>query len=157
MGETVPEKIQRLYSTFDQRIVAELSKVYRHDIIFQDPLQRIEGLHQLTQYFEKMFEGLLECRFEFTGSVTKHQGSEKIAPIKESAALVQESVLFWVMHYRHKRLSGGRLLSVTGNSHIRYQEQVFYHRDYYDAGAMLYEHIPLLGGVVKFIKRRTEA
>jgi hypothetical protein len=32
--------------------------------------------------------------------------------------------------------------------------KVRYHRDYFDLGAMLYEHLPLLGSLVKTIKRR---
>jgi hypothetical protein len=34
---------------------------------------------------------------------------------------------------------------------------VYYHRDYYDAGSMLYEHIPLMGYAIRKIKKKVGA
>jgi hypothetical protein len=36
-------------------------------------------------------------------------------------------------------------------------EKIIRQRDYYDAGQMIYEHLPLLGWVVRGIKRRVGA
>lgn len=36
-------------------------------------------------------------------------------------------------------------------------EKIFRQRDYYDAGEMLYEHLPLLGWAVRGVKRRVRA
>jgi len=37
-------------------------------------------------------------------------------------------------------------------SHLKFADgKVISHRDYFDLGEMLYEHIPLLGGVIKSI------
>jgi len=33
-------------------------------------------------------------------------------------------------------------------------DKVYRHRDYFDAGAMLYEHLPVVGRVVSWLKRR---
>jgi hypothetical protein len=33
-------------------------------------------------------------------------------------------------------------------------EKIIFHRDYFDAGAMLYEQIPLLGRVIKWVKQK---
>ncbi len=35
-----------------------------------------------------------------------------------------------------------------------WRDKVYRHRDYFDAGAMLYEHLPVLGRVVSWLKRR---
>jgi hypothetical protein len=31
---------------------------------------------------------------------------------------------------------------------------VYLHHDYFDAGALLYEHVPILGGVIGWLKGR---
>jgi len=38
-------------------------------------------------------------------------------------------------------------------SHVAFEERVTYQRDYFDAGAMVYEHVPLFGWIVRWIKR----
>lgn len=58
------------------------------------------------------------------------------------------------MHFRHPRLRGGAPISVDGCSHLLWWDKVYQHRDYFDAGAMLYEHLPLMGGVIAWLKRR---
>lgn len=147
MTSRIVQQVQQLYSQFNESMIPSLPDVYRADIIFQDPLQRVEGLAEVTGYFVGMMQNLQECRFEFV---------QVIESPTEQAAGVHQAVLFWTMHYRHPKLAGGKLLSVDGSSHIKYQEKVFFHRDYYDAGAMLYEHLPVLGWVIERIKKRTE-
>lgn len=149
MTSSIVQQVQAAYSQFEPSMIKAMPTIYRADIVFQDPLQRIEGLENLIRYYTGMFENLLECRFEFN-QVVENTG-------ERSSAHVQQAVLFWTMHYRHRKLAGGTLLSINGNSHIKYQDKVFYHRDYYDAGAMLYEHLPVLGWAINLIKKRTEA
>jgi hypothetical protein len=36
-------------------------------------------------------------------------------------------------------------------------DKVLYQRDYYDAGEMLYEHLPVLGWAVRGVKKRVRA
>ena len=146
MTMSIPEKVKHLYTNFDQQMLAGLSDIYRNDIVFQDPLHHITGLANLSSYYQGMLDGLESCRFEFTQQLV-----EEALDSKDSHA-----VLFWTMHYQHKKIAQGKPLSITGNSHIRYDDKVFYHRDYFDAGAMLYEHLPIMGFVIKQIKKRME-
>ena len=37
---------------------------------------------------------------------------------------------------------------------VMWHDKVYRHRDYFDAGALLYEHVPLLGRVIRWLKRR---
>jgi hypothetical protein len=63
-------------------------------------------------------------------------------------------MLIWTMRYAHPRLNKGNEITLEGASHIRYEEKVYYHRDYFDGGRLLYEHVPLLGSVIKQLKKR---
>ena len=62
--------------------------------------------------------------------------------------------LRWTMHYRHPRLRRGQLIEVEGCSHLLWHEKVYQHRDYFDAGALLYEHLPLMGTAIGWLKGR---
>lgn len=141
--------VMQLYGNFNQQTVAALGNVYSPDIIFIDPFNRVEGLAELTRYYSAMLDGLQECQFEFQQVIENSS-----APVP---GRVEQAVLLWTMHYRHKKLASGKKLSINGNSHLKFQDKVFYHRDYFDAGAMLYEHVPLLGFAIRGIKNRMEA
>jgi hypothetical protein len=43
---------------------------------------------------------------------------------------------------------------LEGISHLRFGEKIDYHRDYFDLGQMVYEQIPLVGRIIKTIKKR---
>ncbi len=143
MAPTVPQKVRALYMRFDKKILKNLTDIYSDDIQFRDPLHALNGIAKLTDYYASNMENLVDCRFEF------HHSLEMIER--------GEAILFWTMHYRHKKIAGGKPLELTGNSHLLFNDKVYYHRDYYDAGAMLYEHLPLLGSAIRYVKKRIGA
>ncbi|MBD9414310.1 nuclear transport factor 2 family protein [Pseudomonas sp. PDM16] len=116
-----------------------LGELYGEDVHFHDPLHEIHGLSALRDYYAELYANVRELSFDFHGHdrVGDHEG-----------------YLRWTMHYRHPRLRGGALLSLEGCSHLRWRDRVEYHRDYFDAGALLYEHLPLLGGAIRWLKGR---
>lgn len=140
---SVPQKVRNLYFRFDKKILNSLADVYTEDIQFRDPLHALNGLQNLTEYYRGMMGDLLECRFEF------HHSMEMLER--------GEAILFWTMHYRHKKLAKGKSLELTGNSHLLFKDKVYYHRDYYDAGSMLYEHLPIMGSAIRYLKKRIGA
>lgn len=140
MTLTVPQKVRNLYLHFDKKMLNSLADIYSDDIQFRDPLHAFNGLRNLTDYYSSMMRDLIECRFEF------HHSMEMTAR--------GEAILFWTMHYRHKKLAGGKPLELTGNTHLLFNDKVYYHRDYFDAGSMLYEHLPLMGFAIKRIKKK---
>lgn len=140
---TVPQKVRNLYLHFDRKFINSLVDVYSEDIQFRDPLHAINGLKNLSDYFSGRLDELLECRYEFHHSMEMSERGE--------------AILFWTMHYRHKKLAGGKTLELTGNSHLLFNDKVYYHRDYFDVGSMLYEHIPLMGFAIRRVKKKVGA
>ena len=97
-----------------------------------------DNLERLAELYHP--EGQFTVRFEFS----------QCSPVDDEQAL-----LCWTLYYRHPRLAGGREVSVPGVSQVWFRDaKVYRHRDHYDAGALLYEHIPLLGSVIRLLKRR---
>lgn len=130
----------RRFAELDAGKLHLLDELYSHDIQFQDPLHQIGGLESLRRYFAELYANVRELRFDFHGfdQVGEHSG-----------------YLRWTLSYRHPRLDGGRLVRVDGCSHLQWsQGRVYRHRDYFDAGALLYEHLPLLGTAIRWLKRR---
>ena len=115
-----------------------LDEVYAEDIVFEDPLHRVAGLAALRAYFERMYEGVAAISFEF-GEVLAER---------------DQAMLTWTMRMTHRRLRAGEEIALPGASHIRFGARVHYHRDYFDAGALLYERLPVLGGIVRAIRAR---
>lgn len=67
-----------------------------------------------------------------------------------------EGYVQWDMIFIHRKLAGGRPVTIAGVTFLRSDEngKVFYHRDYFDLGAMVYKRVPLLGRLITKIKRR---
>lgn len=143
MTLTVPQKVRNLYLRFDRKTLHSLTDIYSDDVQFRDPLHAFNGLQKLINYYSVMMRDLIECRFEF------HHSMEMTAR--------GEAILFWTMHYRHQQLAGGKPLELTGNTHLLFNDKVYYHRDYYDAGSMVYEHLPLVGFAIRRIKKKMSA
>ena len=59
------------------------------------------------------------------------------------------------MHYSHPRIRRGAALVLEGTSLLQHDsEKVSYQQDYYDLGAMLYEHLPMMGPAIRLLKKR---
>ncbi len=135
------KRIRSAFNDLDARNLDVVDQFYAPDVIFEDPLGRIEGREELRAYYAAMYQTVLAIRFEFADDIVQDQSH----------------VAFWSMFLRAPRLNKGREIAVEGNSLIRFggpEDQVIYHRDYFDMGAMVYHHIPLLGRVVRHIRKR---
>lgn len=116
-----------------------LAKIYHPDVTFQDPMHEIHGFDELNQYFHALYENLISCRFEITQVITQDD----------------QAAVYWQMSYQHPSLNRGKTVVVEGNSMLKgLGDKVIYHRDYLDLGAMLYEHIPVIGRLTKWVKNR---
>lgn len=113
--------------------------IYDQDVVFIDPMHKVEGLNALNQYFGDLYTNLTECSF-----VIEHIVQQEY-----------EASLYWTMTYKHPKLNNGIEVSVEGHSHIKARgDKVIFHRDYLDLGAMLYEQVPVLGSLVKWVKTK---
>jgi SnoaL-like domain len=122
-------------------ITNETKNVYAADVYFRDPFKEIHG--------EPEFEAYLL------------RGSSAVAAFSMEWLDVAEShgdyYFRWIMSVKLKRDGKDAPPGLTtGISHVRFgpDGKVIFHQDYFDAAAFLYEKIPVLGGEIRFIKRR---
>jgi limonene-1,2-epoxide hydrolase len=110
---------------------------YDKKIKFIDPLGEINGIDEMIRYYKNLYKNVISIRFDPINSFDK--GDEK--------------VFVWQMHLKHKKVGGGEPIVLDGVSVFKYKDdKVIYHRDYFDLGAMIYEKIPVLGSLVKWIR-----
>ncbi|CAH0231143.1 DUF2358 domain-containing protein [Pseudomonas mediterranea] len=116
-----------------------LEKLYNKDIIFRDPLHQIQGLTHLRAYFTELYTNADAIRYAFTHADEVRPG---------------EGYLRWTLQFRHPRLARGQPITLQGCSHLQWRDRVHFHQDYFDAGALLYEHVPVMGGAIRWLKGR---
>jgi len=144
--QSIDPRLQRLIRFFEQidvSNVGQLSQVYTPDAFFKDPFNEVQGLAAIERIFAHMFESLDEPHF----IVTEHllQGSQ--------------CFLVWDFHFRFKRFDTQTLQTVRGGTHLVFNDAglVTLHRDYWDAAEELYEKLPVVGGLMRWLKRRANS
>ena len=118
--------------------VMRMDQIYSADAYFKDPFNEVKGVSAITTIFEHMFVKVDKPTFVVTSSIA--QGNE--------------AFLVWDFHLRFKGETEAR--TIRGSSHLRFDAsgKIAYHRDYWDAAEELYEKLPIIGSVMRFLKRQ---
>ncbi|WP_240612729.1 nuclear transport factor 2 family protein [Alteromonas flava] len=133
------DKFCNFYQQLNSRDISGLADVYADNIEFIDPIATHNGISAVQNYFAKLLSGTRSCDFSIL-----------------SVDRVDQNHYFvtWVMQFESIKLSG-KVIRVEGLSQLKTDEtHVIYHRDYYDMGELVYEHIPIIGYWIKKIKRQ---
>jgi hypothetical protein len=138
MNNQLIDRFKQSYQDMTAMDLSRLDQLYTTNLQFKDPVHEVRGLVAMQDYMAAMISGVSECRFEFLDQIA----TDNTAYIK------------WNMYFRHPKLAAGKLLKVRGVSQINFAERIYYHEDFYDMGAMVYEHVPVIGGVTRRLKRR---
>ncbi len=128
-----------VFEALNKHNLTLLPDIYSESVVFEDPAHRIIGLGNVMQYFAKMYDNVIECRFD----------------IHDKIANENNAFLRWTMHLSHPKLRCGRFIEVAGCTYLTFdQGKVNFHRDFFDLGEMLYENLPILGKMIKVIKKQ---
>ncbi len=116
----------------------DLAKIYTDDVFFKDPFNEVHGIQSVIAIFDHMFDQLDQPRFVVTTHVI--QGDQ--------------AFLTWDFLFKMKRYKRDEQC-IRGASHLRFTEdgRVCYHRDYWDAAEELYEKLPLIGSMMRGLKK----
>ncbi|GFD90165.1 transcriptional regulator [Tenacibaculum sp. KUL152] len=132
----------KIYTDICQISPDDLASIYSDNILFIDPITTHQGLTEVKQYFANLLTQAESCKFD-------------IAHILECA--VNDSsvthVANWTMTLTLTK--GKKIITLDGTTQLGIKDDIIvYHKDYYDVGEMVYEHVPVLGFVIKKIKGR---
>ena len=139
MSEASLAAVDRVVALFEHLTPADVERLgefYTADAFFKDPFNEVHGLAQVQRIFRHMFEALEAPRFVVTSRI----------------AGAGECFLAWDFHFGLR----GRALTIRGASHLRFAAdgRVAWHRDYWDAAEELYEKLPVLGTLMRWLKKR---
>ena len=120
--------------------LAQLEEIYTPQVYFKDPFNEVRGLQEVRRIFAHMYEALEQPRFVVTDCIA--QGDQ--------------CFLTWNFEFRFKNFDRTSLQTIRGGSHLKFTAggQVDFHRDYWDAAEELYEKLPLLGSLMRWLKER---
>jgi ketosteroid isomerase-like protein len=132
-------RLTHFYETLTPGSLERIGTVYADDAWFKDPFNEVRGRPAIERIFRHMFEQVADPRFEVTRAM----------------ASGEDAFLVWDFRFRLKSGRPGPQV-IRGASHIQFAPdgRVAYHRDYWDAAEELYEKLPLLGGLMRFLRRR---
>lgn len=137
------QRLVDLFQTLTPQRVVELRQYYAQDVWFKDPFNEVHTLAEVEAIFSHMFVQLHQPRFV----------------IRECVVQGQQVFLTWDFLFHLRRWDAARLQTIRGASHLRFNAQglVCMHRDYWDAAEELYEKLPWVGALMRWLKARARS
>jgi len=116
-----------------------LGRFYAADTRFKDPFNEVVGVEAVAGIFGHMFANLDGPRFE----------------VRDLIVQGDQAFLSWDFVFRMRRFNRAEQ-RIRGGSHLRFGADglITEHRDYWDAAEELYEKLPVLGGLMRWLKKR---
>ncbi len=142
-GPAIDPAIARVVAFFEGLQPADLGRLhtlYAPGACFKDPFNAVAGVPAIRGIFEHMFAALRSPRFVVTQVVA--QGGH--------------CFLTWEFRFAFQRHAPDTEHCILGASHLVFDGQglITLHRDYWDAAEELYEKLPVIGALMRWLKRR---
>jgi len=143
---TMPDAVERLVQFFEQlrpQDLPRLPALYAADARFKDPFNEVQGLAAIERIFAHMFVSLDSPHFIVTERIVQDH----------------KCFLVWNFRFRFRRFDTQSWQTVRGGTHLVFNDEglVTLHRDYWDAAEELYEKLPVVGGLMRWLKRRANS
>ncbi len=124
------------FETLTRETLGQVGSIYSADARFRDPFNNITGLEHVTKVYQHMFDTLETPRFVITNTV-----------VQDMQAFISWDFLFKIR---------GHSMLIQGCTHfvLNAEGRIAVHRDYWDVAEELYEKIPVLGSLMRLLKRK---
>jgi steroid Delta-isomerase len=134
------ERIVVFFETLTPQSLARFGAYYADDATFKDPFNELRGLKEVRRVFEHMYLTLDEPRFVVTARLVDGD----------------QCFLIWDFRFRFKSVRPDVEQTIHGSTHLKFAAdgRVNFHRDYWDAAEELYEKLPFIGGLMRWLRKR---
>jgi ketosteroid isomerase-like protein len=144
--EAAMQRVVHFFEHLQPADVGRIAELYTSDAQFKDPFNEVQGLPAIEHIFAHMFEALDAPRFVITTHV--QQGAQ--------------CFVTWDFVFAMPRMGGGKTQTIRGATHFVLREEadqwrVAVHRDYWDAAEELYEKLPVVGGLMRWLKKQANS
>lgn len=118
----------------------QVREVYAEDAFFNDTLKTVHGADAIEEYLGETSDGIDKGTVQFL-DVVSDNGNYYFR---------------WLMTIQFKKFDRGEDKRSIGMSHIRFDSEgkVILHQDYWDSTGGLFEHVPVVGWMLRRIKGR---
>jgi hypothetical protein len=132
-------RLRTYFETLTPEAVDRLGDFYAPEARFKDPFNEVTGVPAIRAIFQAMYRRVDRPRFVITRTLCEGD----------------EAFLAWEFLFCFKGDSA-RERTIRGATHIQFAAdgRVVLHRDYWDAAEELYEKLPVLGSLMRWLKRR---
>jgi ketosteroid isomerase-like protein len=136
-------RLAQYFASLRPESVASLAQHYAADARFKDPFNDVRGIAAIAPIFAHMFSALERPHFVVTGQVV--QGLH--------------CFMTWEFRFGFKNFKRGQEQVILGATQLVFSAHglVTLHRDYWDAAEELYEKLPLLGSLMRWLKRKANS
>ena len=137
------ERIIDVFEALSPERVPLLGDIYAELARFKDPFNDVQGLGEIQRIFSHMYAALESPHFVVTNKVVDKG----------------QCFLTWEFRFRFRNFQRRVDQTILGGSHLMLNEagQITLHRDYWDAAEELYEKLPMMGGLMRWLKRRANS
>ncbi|MEX1117235.1 MAG: nuclear transport factor 2 family protein [Terrimicrobiaceae bacterium] len=127
-----------LSNLHEENIRKNTATTYAADAFLNDTLKTEIGAAAIEKYFLGTAGNADEIRVEF----------------QDVARSGNEYYLRWVMDVKFKKFHRGKSFRTIGMTHARFNDQglVILHQDYWDSTTGFFQHVPVLGTGIRYIK-----
>lgn len=133
------EKISHFFETLHEGTSVEAFRtIYDDKVFFKDPFNEVEGVGTVHEIFAHMYNNLDKPRFV----ITEYIGTQHTAYVK------------WDFIFAFKGEKQKKHFEGVSRLEMNAEDKVTSHTDYWDAAEHIYEHLPFIGTLLRFIKRK---
>ena len=129
----------RYFETLTLQTVDDLDNLTSEGFSFEDPFNHLTNRRDVKRLFKQMFDDMDHPAFKISASYWEEGG--------------QSAILKWRFAGDAHKIGN---LNFEGLSEIYFDEAglIIRHVDYWDAASHFYEKVPLLGGVLRLIRKK---
>ncbi len=121
-------------------IEREIANVYAEDAYLNDTLKTLTNREQIRAHFIKTSKTMTDYSLKIDDVATTDKGY----------------YFRWTMKFSAPKLARGEEIISVGMSHVIFDNdgKVLLHQDFWDSSTGLFEHVPLVGGGIRLVKKR---
>jgi steroid delta-isomerase len=140
-GDPRMEALAAFYEALAPATLDRLDRLYAPNGRFVDPFNDVVGHAPIRRIFEHMFATLDAPRFK----------------VLEAVAHGPVGFLLWTFTFRRRGQAAEH--RILGATHLRFDAEgrITLHHDHWDPARQLYEGVPVLGALMRWLRRRLSA
>lgn len=137
--DSAAARIVNWFETLEPATLGTIASVYTRDASFKDPFNEVRGVDAIRRIYAHMFESLTSPRFIV------------------HAVVGEGAHLFLTWSFMFERRDGSMTIRGATELMLADDGRIRSHRDYWDAAEELYARLPLLGALMRWLRRRLAA